>query len=165
METRDKILILIVIGWIAAAVYFKMTTDNMFARLDVMEQEQIKHVNEVNKEFREDLRTLNLQFIGRGKHVRKAQKDIIANTDYIGLIADSLSRNIEMVQLNLDDHSRESETNFRKVRKDIEDQTERFNSFKRLTSRQVSDIDQRLTTAQKDIDDLIERVPPKKGEK
>ena len=165
METRDKILILIVVGWIAAAVYFKMTTDNMFARLDVMEQEQIKHVNEVNKEFREDLRTLNLQFIGRGKHVRKAQKDIIANTDYIGLIADSLSRNIEMVQLNLDDHSRESETNFRKVRKDIEDQTERFNSFKRLTSRQVSDIDQRLTTAQKDIDDLIERVPPKKGEK
>ena len=165
METRDKILILIVVGWIAAAVYFKMTTDNMFARLDVMEQEQIKHVNEVNKEFREDLRTLNLQFIGRGKHVRKAQKDIIANTDYIGLKADSLSRNIEMVQLNLDDHSRESETNFRKVRKDIEDQTERFNSFKRLTSRQVSDIDQRLTTAQKDIDDLIERVPPKKGEK
>ena len=165
METRDKILILIVVGWIAAAVYFKMTTDNMFARLDVMEQEQIKHVNEVNKEFREDLRTLNLQFIGRGKHVRKAQKDIIANTDYIGLIADSLSRNIEMVQLNMDDHSRESETNFRKVRKDIEDQTERFNSFKRLTSRQVSDIDQRLTTAQKDIDDLIERVPPKKGEK
>ena len=165
METRDKILILIVVGWIAAAVYFKVTTDNMFERLDVMEQEQIKHVNEVNKEFREDLRTLNLQFIGRGKHVRKAQKDIIANTDYIGLIADSLSRNIEMVQLNLDDHSRESETNFRKVRKDIEDQTERFNSFKRLTSRQVSDIDQRLTTAQKDIDDLIERVPPKKGEK
>ena len=165
METRDKILILIVVGWVAAAVYFKVTTGKMFARLDKMEQEQIKHVNEVNKEFREDLRTLNLQFIGRGKHVRKAQKDIIANTDYIGLVADSLSRNIEMVQLNLDDHSRESETNFRNVRKDIELQTERFNSFKRLTARQVSDIDQRLTTAQKDIDDLIERVPPKKGKK
>tara|TARA_B100000315_G_scaffold260824_1_gene325909 strand:- start:13294 stop:13791 length:498 start_codon:yes stop_codon:yes gene_type:complete len=165
METRDKILILIVVGWVAAAVYFKMTTDRMFARLNEIEQEQLKHVNEVNNEFREDLRTLNLQFIGRGKHVRKAQKDIIANTDYIESVADSLSRNIEMVQLNLDDHSRESENNFRKVRKDIEDQTERFNSFKRLTSRQVSDIDQRLTTAQKDIDDLIERVPPKKGKK
>ena len=165
METRDKILILIVVGWVAAAVYFKMTTDRMFARLNEIEQEQLKHVNEVNNEFREDLRTLNLQFIVRGKHVRKAQKDIIANTDYIESVADSLSRNIEMVQLNLDDHSRESENNFRKVRKDIEDQTERFNSFKRLTSRQVSDIDQRLTTAQKDIDDLIERVPPKKGKK
>ena len=60
METRDKLLILIVIAWIAAAVYFKATTDKMFLRLDEMEQLQVKHVDEVNQEFRSDLKTLNL---------------------------------------------------------------------------------------------------------
>ena len=82
METRDKLLILIVIAWIAAAVYFKATTDKMFLRLDEMEQLQIKHVDEVNQEFRSDLKTLNLQFIGRGKHLRQAQKDIVSNNKF-----------------------------------------------------------------------------------
>ncbi|MFQ6673778.1 MAG: hypothetical protein ACE5GH_03200 [Fidelibacterota bacterium] len=162
METRDKLLILIVVAWIAAAVYFKVTTDNMFDRMDRMEQKQLKHVEQVNNEFRKDLRTLNLQFIGRGKHLRKAQKDIIANTRLVHQVTDSLSRMIETVQLNLDDHSRSAESKFRSVEKDIEEQHDRFNSFKRLTNRQLGDLDQRLTTAQKDIADLNERVPAKK---
>ena len=62
MNTRDKLLILIVIVWIGAGVYFKSTTDKMFVRMDEMEQLQNKHVDKVNKEFREDLKTLNLQF-------------------------------------------------------------------------------------------------------
>ncbi|MFQ6675885.1 MAG: hypothetical protein ACE5LH_06015 [Fidelibacterota bacterium] len=161
METRDKILILIVVAWIAAAAYFKVTTDRMFHRMDVMENEQLKHVEQVNKEFRGDLRTLNLQFIGRGKHLRKAQKDIVANTQLIHEVADSLGRNIETVQLNLDDHVRSADSRFRDVESDIEAQLDRFNSFKRLTSRQLGDLDQRLTTAEKDIVDLDQRIPKK----
>ena len=90
METRDKLLILIVIAWIAAAVYFKATTDKMFLRLDEMEQLQVKHVDEVNQEFRSDLKTLNLQFIGRGKHLRQAQKDIVSNNKFINHIIDTI---------------------------------------------------------------------------
>ena len=107
METRDKLLILIVIAWIAAAVYFKNTTDKMFSRLDEMEQLQIKHVDQVNQEFRNDLKTLNLQFIGRGKHLRQAQKDIVANNNFINHITDSLGRNIETVELDLDNFERD----------------------------------------------------------
>ena len=81
----EALLVLIVIAWIAAAVYFKATTDKMFLRLDEMEQLQVKHVDEVNQEFRSDLKTLNLQFIGRGKHLRQAQKDIVSNNKFINL--------------------------------------------------------------------------------
>ena len=70
--------------------------------MDEMEQLQIKHVDKVNKEFREDLKTLNLQFIGRGKHLRKAQKDIVDNTKLINHVTDSLGRNIETVALDLE---------------------------------------------------------------
>lgn len=162
METRDKLLILIIIAWVAAAVYFKATTDRMFARMDEMERLQLKHVDDVNKEFREDLRTLNLQFIGRGKHLRKAQKDIIANTQLVHHVTDSLSRQIETVQLNLEDFSRRTESKFTELDKSIEETEGKLNSFKRLTNRQLGDLDQRLTTAETDIADLNERVPAKK---
>lgn len=161
METKDKLLILVVAAWIAAAVYFKMTTDSMFRRMSEMEQQQLKHVENVNEEFRKDLRTLDLQFIGRGKHLRKAQADILANTQLINHVNDSLSRNIETVQLNLDDHVRAAESQFREVEKEIADQDEKFNSFKRRTNRQMGDLDLRLATAEKDIADLNARVPKK----
>lgn len=162
METRDKILILIVVAWIVAAVYFKATTDNMSSRMDEMEQLQIKHVDEVNKEFREDLRTLNLQFIGSGKHLRRAQKNIIANTNLIHNVTDSLSNKIETVQLNLDDYSRTSDARFRNIEKDVETQVDRFKKYKRLTNREIGDLDQRLSTAENDIEVLIEKGTKKK---
>lgn len=164
METRDKLLILIVGAWIVAAVYFKITTDRMFSRMDEIEEEQVTHIQQVNSEFRGDLRTLNLQFIGRGKHMRRAQEDIKDNTQLINHVTDSLSRRIETVQLNLEAHSRSADTRFRGVGDDIKAQEERFSSFRRLSNRQLGDLDQRLTTAEKDIVNLNERVPPKEEE-
>lgn len=161
METRDKLLILIVGAWVVAAVYFKITADRMFGRMDEIEQEQVTHVEQVNGEFRDDLKTLNLQFIGRGKHMKTAQEDIKDNTQLINHVTDSLSRRIETVQLNLEAHSRSADTRFREVGDDIDAQAERFSSFRRLANRQLGDLDQRLTTAEKDIADLNERVPPK----
>ena len=132
MKTRDKLLILIIVAWIGAAVYFKSTTDKMFVRMDEMEQLQNKHVDKVNKEFRKDLKTLNLQFIGRGKHLRKAQKDIVDNTKLINHVTDSLGRNIETVALDLENFQRETEQSFAnaaKRRDDIESSLSSFNPF------------------------------------
>ena len=57
MDNRDKFLILIVVAWIGAAVFFKNTTDNMFIRMDELVELQTKHVDNVNKEFRDNLKT------------------------------------------------------------------------------------------------------------
>ncbi|MEE9166267.1 MAG: hypothetical protein V3U24_02220 [Candidatus Neomarinimicrobiota bacterium] len=165
MGTKDKILILIVAAWIGAAVYFKTTADRLFDRIDELELEQAKHVQDVNDEFRKDLRTLNLQFIGRGKHLRKAQKDIVANEQLIRDVSDSLSRNIASVQINLDEHSRSTDNKFSEVDSDIKAQEDRFNSFKRRSNRQLGDIDLRLATVEKDVADLNERVPKTEKEK
>ena len=164
METRDKLLILIVIAWIAAAVYFKTTTDKMFSRLDEMEQLQIKHVDQVNQEFRNDLKTLNLQFIGRGKHLRQAQKDIVANNNFINHITDSLGRNIETVELDLDNFERDTDKNFSSANEAREEITNDFGSFRRQQRRFIGDLDQRVTTIETDVKDLNDRVPPKEEE-
>ena len=57
--------------------------------------------SDCRKYFREDLRKLNIRFEGRGKHIRKAQEDIIANTDLINQKAAELLDKIEEVQYNL----------------------------------------------------------------
>ena len=165
MKTRDKLLILIIIAWIGAAVYFKSTTDKMFVRMDEMEQLQNKHVDKVNKEFRKDLKTLNLQFIGRGKHLRKAQKDIVDNTKLINHVTDSLGRKIETVALDLENFQRETEQSFTNAAKGRDDIESSLSSFKRQQRRFTGDLDQRLTTVETDVADLNERVPPKTAEK
>ena len=165
MNTRDKLLILIIVAWIGAAGYFKSTTDKMFVRMDEMEQLQTKHVDKVNEEFREDLKTLNLQFIGRGKHLRKAQKDIVGNTKLINHVTDSLGRNIETVALDLENFQRDTEQSFATAAKGRDDIESDLNSFKRQQRRFTGDLDQRLTTVETDVADLNERVPPKKAEK
>ena len=164
METRDKLLILIVVAWIAAAVYFKATTDKMFLRLDEMEQLQVKHVDEVNQEFRSDLKTLNLQFIGRGKHLRQAQKDIVSNNKFINHITDSLGSNIETVELELDDFERTTEQNFSTATDARDEITNDLGSFRRQQRRFIGDLDQRVTTIETDVKDLNERVPPREDE-
>ena len=165
MKTRDKLLILIIVAWIGAAVYFKSTTDKMFVRMDEMEELQNKHVDMVNKEFRKDLKTLNLQFIGRGKHLRKAQKDIVDNTKLINHVSDSLGRNIETVALDLENFQRDTEQSFSKATKGRDGIASDLGSFKRQQRRFTGDLDQRLSTVETDVADLNERVPPKKAEK
>ena len=164
MNIRDKLLILIIVAWIGAAGYFKSTTDKMFVRMDEMELLQNKHVDKVNKEFREDLKTLNLQFIGRGKHLRKAQKDIVGNTKLINHVTDSLGRDIETVALGLENFQRDTEQSFAKASKGRDDIESVLGSFKRQQRRFTGDLDQRLSTVETDVADLNERVPPKQAE-
>jgi len=159
MENRDKFLILIVVAWIGAALFFKNTTDKMFEKMDNIVQLQTKHIDNVNKEFRDNLKTLNLQFIGRGKHLRQAQKDIILNVNKIIKVTDSLGQNIENLTIDLDNFSRTTDQNFNNAKDDRDKTKNDFESFKRQTRRFQGDLDQRLSTLETDVSSLNERVP------
>ena len=74
MSVKDKIIFGVLIILIAVAGYFQYMATNMISRMDELNENDSKHVDVVHNEFREDLRKLNLQFIGRGKHLQKAQK-------------------------------------------------------------------------------------------
>ena len=80
-----------------------------------------KLVDRVEDQFADSLRQYNLRFIGRGKHIRKAQADIIDNTDLIVKNTDSLLSLIDDVDFKLDNFIRETERNFRNVTNDLED--------------------------------------------
>jgi methyl-accepting chemotaxis protein len=154
MSIKDKIIFGVLIIIIAAGGYFQWISDDMKSRMDVLNQNDQEHLDVIDKEFREDLRNLNLRFEGRGKHIRKAQQDIIANTNLINRTASELNDKIDEVQYNLDEFSRITDIKIDKANNALNDLEDSFNSQRRQNRRKFSDIEQTITQLQNQVKEL-----------
>ena len=83
MNAKDKFVFGVLAALIVGAFYFQYLTDELNMRMDDLNLADKEHVDIVLNEFTDSLRVYNLRFVGRGKHLRKAQKDIVANTELI----------------------------------------------------------------------------------
>ena len=158
MSVKDKIIFGVLAVLIGVAGYFQYIATNMILRMDELNKNDLEHVDVVHNEFREDLRKLNLQFIGRGKHLQKAQQDIIANTKYIEYVTDSLGNAIQEVQYNLDELDRTVAKQFANVEDDIQDLTDSFNRERRRSKSERTEIKQTITVMQSEIKVLNDKV-------
>ena len=158
MSVKDKIIFGVLVVLIGVAGYFQYIATNMIVRMDELNKNDSEHVDVVHNEFREDLRKLNLQFIGRGKHLQKAQQDIIANTKYIEYVTDSLGNAIQEVQYNLDELDRAVAKQFANVEDDIQDLTDSFNRERRRSKSERAEIKQTITVMQSEIKVLNDKV-------
>ena len=157
MRNADKIIIGLLFALIIGAGYFQYLADKLNERMDQINTIDQKLVDKVEDQFADSLRQYNLRFIGRGKHLRQAQNDIIANTDLITKNTDSLAAMIDDVSYTLDNFMRSAEKDFREVRDDIDDLgIELRGNIKRI-KRNLSDLQDRVTTVDKrlkEIEDL-----------
>jgi len=165
MSVKDKIIFGLLAVLIVAGGYFQYMSSNMIKRMDELKKNDAEHVDVVQNEFRKDLKTLDLQFIGRGKHVQKAQKDIIANTNLINATADSLADMISEVQYNLDELDRNVSKRFSDVETDIADLEDDFNRNRRKTSQTLSEIQQAITLLQTEINEIKDKISEKDKKK
>ena len=156
MSIKDKIIFGVLIILIAAGGYFQWISDDMKSRMDVLNQKDQDHLDVIDKEFREDLRNLNLRFEGRGKHIRTAQQDIIANTNLINTTASELNDKIDEVQYNLDEFSRITDIKIDKANNALNDLEDSFDSQRRQNRRKFSDIEQTITQLQNQVKELHE---------
>jgi hypothetical protein len=163
MSIKDKIIFGVLIIIIAAGGYFQWVSDDMKSRMDVLNKNDQEHLDVIDKEFREDLRNLNLRFEGRGKHIRKAQQDIIANTNLINTTASELNDKIDEVQYNLDEFSRITDIKIDKANNALIDLEDSFDSQRRQNRRKFSDIEQTITQLQNQVKEL--HKPKDDGEK
>ena len=154
MSIKDKIIFGVFIIIIAAGGYFQWVSDDMKSRMDALNQNDQEHLDVIDKEFREDLRNLNLRFEGRGKHIRKAQQDIIANTNLINTTASELNDKIDEVQYNLDEFSRITDIKIDKANNALIDLEDSFDSQRRQNRRKFSDIEQTITQLQNQVKEL-----------
>ena len=165
MSVKDKIIFGLLAVLIVAGGYFQYMSSNMIKRMDELNKNDAEHVDVVQNEFRKDLKTLDLQFIGRGKHVQKAQQDIIANTNLINATADSLADMISEVQYNLDELDRNVSKRFSDVETDIADLEDAFNRNRRKTSQTLSEIQQAITLLQTETNEIKDKISEKDKKK
>ena len=154
MRNADKIIIGLLIALIIGAGYFQYLSDELNKRMDVINTVNQKLVDKVEDQFADSLRQYNLRFIGRGKHLRKAQLDIIANTDLIIKNTDSLLSLIDDVDFKLDDFMRETDRNFKNVRNDLEDLSDEVRTNSRRTKQKLADLEQSRDQLTKDLKEV-----------
>ena len=157
MNAKDKFVFGLLGALFIGAFYFQFLTDELNKRMDTLNLADKEHVDIVLNEFSDSLRVYNLRFIGRGKHLRKAQKDIVANADLIERNTDSLASMIDDVNFTLDNFMRNTKKNFRDVNNDIDDLSTDIQGTIRKLKQSISDLEQKSTTLEKrlkEIEDL-----------
>ena len=162
MSVKDKVIFGLLALLLVGGAYFQWMSDDLKSRMETLNQNDKDHLDTIDKEFREDLRKLNIRFEGRGKHIRKAQEDIIANTNLINQTASELQDKIEEVQFNLDEYERITDRKIERTNNDVADLEDSFDSQSRQTRRKFSDLEQTLTQLQNQLKELLE---PKEDDK
>ena len=162
MSIKDKIIFGLLGVLIIAGIYFQMLAGDMKSRMTELNVKDIEHIDVIDKEFREGLRQFDLKFEGRGKHIRRAQEDIVSNTNLINEKAAELSDNIEEVQYNLDEYGRVTNKKIDRTNNDVADLQDSFDSQRRLTGRKISDLEQTLTQVQNQLKELLDPENKKK---
>ncbi|MAV16119.1 MAG: hypothetical protein CMG08_04825 [Candidatus Marinimicrobia bacterium] len=154
MTVKDKVVFGLFSLLIIAAGYFQWLSNDMKSRMEELNTADVEHVNIIDKEFRESLRKYNIKFEGRGKHIRKAQEDIIANLELINQKSQELKDLIDNVQYNLDEYSRITDKKIDRTNNDLIDLQDSFDSQNRQDRRKFADIEQKLTQLQNEINEL-----------
>ena len=154
MRNADKIIIGLLITLILGAGYFQYLADELNKRMDQINTIDQALVDKVEDQFTDSLRQYKLRFVGRGKHLRKAQLDIIENTDLIIKNTDSLLSLIDDVDFKLDNFIRQTGRNFKNVTNDLEDLSDEFRSSVRRTKQKLADLEQSKEQLTKDLKEV-----------
>jgi hypothetical protein len=154
MSAKDKIILLLMILLLVGGVYVYYTYTLVMDRMDEMEKQQYTHIDEVNKEFRDGLNKLDLQFVGRGKHLQTAQGNIIANTNLVNNVNEELQGKIEDVSYDLDEAVREINNDVSGVGRDLGDLRADVDSERRRNTRRLTDIEQSITNVKNSVTEL-----------
>ena len=165
MSVKDKVIFGLLALLLVGGAYFQWMSDDMKSRMDTLTLNDTEHLDTIDKEFREDLRKLNIRFEGRGKHIRKAQEDIITNTNLINQRVAELLDKIEEVQFNLDEYGRITDKKIDRTNNDVADLEDSFASQSRQTRRKFSDLEQTLTQLQNQVKELHEEPEDEKKKK
>ncbi len=154
MSVKDKIILLLMILLLVGGVYVYYTYTLVMDRMDLMDKQQYTHIDEVNKEFRDGLNKLELQFVGRGKHLQTAQNDIVANTNLINNVKEELNNKIEDVSYDLDEAVRLLNNDIAGTNRDVGDLRADVDSERRRNTRRLTDIEQSITNVKNSVTEL-----------
>ena len=154
MNTKDKFIFLILIGIIGFGFYFQHLNDENLKKMDSLKEDNKDFENITLNRHEDSLRHYRMQFKGRGKHIRAAQKDIISNTNLINVNTDSLASLIDDVSYQLDNYKRSNDKKLRDLTNDLDDLDSDLKGQIRRLKQTLSDVEQTTSTLNKRIKEI-----------
>ena len=157
MNAKEKFIFIMLGALFIGAFYYYAMTEELNNRMDELNLADKNHVDKVLGAYADSLDTYNLRFIGRGKHIRKAQKDIVSNTELIEKHTDSLAAMIDEVSFALENFIRETDKKFRNLSNDLDDLNTEMKGTDRKLKQGISNLEQKskaLEKRLKEIEDL-----------
>ena len=164
---KEIIRTIVLVALIVVAVYFALVVNKLNLRMDYLNAQDSTHVVRITK-FDHNLNDLELQFIGRGKHIQQFQRDL-------SLIRQDLEQNARRFDVKVDSLGlliRELQSNTENqlaiLKRDQDETSERLTQFQRQTNRTLTDIQTALSRVNREKDELEKRVkiletpPPEK---
>jgi len=167
MKELIKTIALVLV--VAAVVYYFFEIEKVNSQMDILNARDSTHIVTIN-DFDHDLSDLNLEFIGRGKHIQQFQqalKDMNARLDSSNM---SLDDKIEETNTKIAELKMDFDTRLNELKNGQDELADRLNKFQRETQRTLTDLQSAITRIGRELSDLDKRVktletPPATGKK
>ncbi len=143
---------------VVAVGFSLMQYNSAMNEMTQLRQEQSEHVDQVNQEFKQRIKNVELDNVGQGKKIQQGQEMILANTKLIYAKADSLGSLIDDLAYEIKRVDRDLTKRIQNLQRDLEGLEDNFDSEKRRARREASDM-------KKDIKKLMDEVFPPEEEK
>jgi len=155
MKELIKTIVLVLL--VAVAIYFTFVVNKVNDRMDQLNTADSVHVVNIER-FDHNVHDLELQFIGRGKHIQQFQKDLSAMDEKLDDTARRFDVKIDSLGLLIRELRMNTEAELANLKRDQEDTANRLSQFQRTANRSLTDIQTAASRLTRELSDLEKRV-------
>lgn len=158
----QKIINILVVVLVVFSLYYGIIVDHR--RVEFMEalRQSDVELQGHKKVIDEDYRRLDLKFLGRGKHIKQMQDDIVFLRGRLQTVSDSLGNKIEETNFFLQQAEEMLREDIRNLNSELRTLSDDLATYKRRTNRSILDMQEDISRIEDDLKALEEKVSPKR---
>lgn len=154
---KELIKTIVIILLVIAVGYFFYQNDKLVKQMTKLTEADSVHAITIT-DFDHNLNDLELQFIGRGKHIQQFQTALAQMNARLDSIDQIFAGKIEQVNTNIAELKMEMDNQFSTLKTSQDDLNERLNKFQRETNRSLTDLQTAISRMGREFTDLEKRV-------
>ena len=140
LTNTEKVLSVLMFFLVVAVSGSFFQTKSAMEEMVRLEADHKEHVDDVNTEFRERVKNVELDNIGQGKKIQEGRQMILANTKLIYAKADSLGDLIDDLAYEIKRVDRDLSKKIKNVERDLEGIEDNLNRKIRNNQRDISNL-------------------------
>lgn len=142
---------------VVVAVYYAFVVNKVNDRMDQLNAADSVHVVNIDR-FDHNVHDLELQFIGRGKHIQQFQRDLVALDEKLDETARKFDVKVDSLGLLIRELRMNTEAELANLKRDQEDTAKRLSQFQRTTNRSLTDIQTAASRLNRELSNLEKRI-------